>query len=265
MSLSRVPRVYVEDVLAAGREVALTRPQCHYLVTVMRLRPQAPVRLFNGRDGEWLCHLREAGRKRCSAVCEERIAAPAPPPDIDYLFAPLKAARLDYMAQKATEMGVRRLRPVFTDHTVPSRVNLDRLRANAVEAAEQCNLVFVPEVHEARPLAQVLEDWDPARRIIYCDEAAPAEGPLAALESLPPGPLAVLIGPEGGFSERERRHLRSLTFVHPISLGPRIMRADTAAVAALALVQATLGDWRGPALSATDATGPQTHDPAPKS
>ncbi|HHN73346.1 MAG TPA: RsmE family RNA methyltransferase, partial [Thermopetrobacter sp.] len=156
----------------------------------------------------------------------------------------LKAARLDYMAQKATEMGARRLRPVFTDHTVPKRVKVERLRANAIEAAEQCNLVFVPEVLAPEPLEAVLAAWDPARRIIHCDEAAEVTDPVAALRRLAPGPLAVLIGPEGGFSAREREMLRGLDFVHPVSLGPRVMRADTAAVAALAIVQATLGDWR---------------------
>ncbi len=243
MSLARVPRLYVEAPLAAGETVALERPQCHYLLNVMRLKAGEAVRLFNGRDGEWLCRIANDSRKRCAAVCEERLKEPAPPPDIDYVFAPLKAARLDYMAQKATEMGVRRLRPVFTDHTVPNRVNLERLKANAIEAAEQCNLVFVPEVLEPQPLMALLEQWDPGRRIVYCDEAAPVANPLEALKAVPEGPLAVLIGPEGGFSERERTLLRALDFVHPISLGPRIMRADTAAVAALAVVQATLGDW----------------------
>ena len=243
MSLARVPRLHVEAPLAEGAEVTLERPHCHYLVTVMRLKAGDAVRLFNGRDGEWLCRLTDDGRKRCAAVCSEKLKDPAPPPDIDYVFAPLKAARLDYMAQKATEMGARRLRPVFTDHTVPNRVNLERLKANAIEAAEQCNLVFVPEVLQPQPLMALLETWDPARRIIYCDEAAPVANPVEALKAVPRGPLAVLIGPEGGFSERERKLLRSLDFVHPISLGPRIMRADTAAVAALAVVQATLGDW----------------------
>ncbi len=244
MSLARVPRLHVRAPLSAETEVALERPQCHYLVTVMRLKTGDAVRLFNGRDGEWLCRLLGDSRKRCSAICTEKLKDPAPPPDIDYVFAPLKAARLDYMAQKATEMGVRRLRPVFTDHTVPSRVNRERLEANVIEAAEQCNLVFVPEVMAPQPLGALLEQWDPARHIIYCDEAAPVANPLQALKAVPAGPLAVLVGPEGGFSERERRRLRALECVHPISLGPRIMRADTAAVAALAVVQATLGDWR---------------------
>ncbi len=177
-------------------------------------------------------------------TCEERLAEPTPPPDIDYVFAPLKHARLDYMAQKATEMGARRLRPVFTDHTVPKRVNMERLRANAIEAAEQCNLVFVPEVLEPVRLDHLLGDWPAERRIIHCDESADVANPVEALKGIPEGPLAVLVGPEGGFSDRERKLLHSLPFVYRISLGPRIMRADTAAVAALAVVQAVLGDWK---------------------
>jgi 16S rRNA (uracil1498-N3)-methyltransferase len=176
-------------------------------------------------------------------VCDERSVEPSQPPDLDYLFAPLKHARLDYMAQKATEMGVRRLRPVFTAHTVAGRVNVERLKANAVEAAEQCNLVSVPEVLPPEPLDDVLARWEPQRRLIFCDEAAPIADPLAALQGVPPGPLALLIGPEGGFSEAEAEALRKLPFVTAISLGPRVMRADTAAVAALALVQAVRGDW----------------------
>ncbi len=245
MSLARIPRLFVDQPLSEGSMLLLDKAACHYLVTVMRLKAGDAVRLFNGRDGEWLAHLHETGRKRCTVRIAEFLAAPAPPPDIDYVFAPLKAARLDYIAQKATEMGVRRIRPVFTDHTVPKRVRVDRLRANAIEAAEQCNLVFVPEVEEVRTLSEVLATWPRERHIIYCDEAAEVSNPLTALKSVPPGPLAVLIGPEGGFSDRERAQLRGMTdIVHPISLGPRIMRADTAGVAALALVQAVLGDWR---------------------
>ncbi len=245
MSLARIPRVFVDQPLGTGGTVVLDKAGCHYLVTVMRLKAGDAVRLFNGRDGEWLAQMQEAGRKRCSLQVTEFLAPPAPPPDIDYVFAPLKSARLDYIAQKATEMGARRIRPVFTDHTVPKRVRVDRLQANAIEAAEQCNLVFVPEVEEARPLADVLASWPRERHIIYCDEAAAVSNPIEALKAVPEGPLAVLIGPEGGFSERERAMLRGMTdIVHPISLGPRIMRADTAGVAALALVQAVLGDWR---------------------
>jgi 16S rRNA (uracil1498-N3)-methyltransferase len=243
--LHRIPRLFHEGPLAAGGEVALAAAQAHYLRNVMRLAEGDAVRLFNGRDGEWLCVITALKKKAGAARCEEKLAEPAPPPDIDYVFAPLKTGRLDYIAQKATEMGARRLRPVLTRHTVARRVNRQKLLANAIEAAEQCNLVFVPEVLEAEPLERVLAGWDETRRIIYCDEAAPIADPMQALARVPEGPLAVLIGPEGGFSPEEQAMLRRLPFVHAIRMGPRIMRADTAGVAALALVQAVLGDWRG--------------------
>jgi 16S rRNA (uracil1498-N3)-methyltransferase len=184
------------------------------------------------------------GKRALEAVCAERIAAPCLPPDIDYVFAPLKAARLDFIAQKATEMGARRLRPVITARTVVERVRTDRLLANAIEAAEQCGLVAVPEVLAEEPLRRVLSAWDPTRRLVFCDEAGAVTSPLAALQALPPGPLAVLVGPEGGFAPEERERLLALPFVTAVSLGPRVMRADTAGIAILALVQATLGDWR---------------------
>jgi 16S rRNA (uracil1498-N3)-methyltransferase len=241
---SRTPRLYVEAGLGFGEEVELAPAQAHYLRNVLRLGTGDWLALFNSRDGEWLCRLTESAKRGCRATCNEKVAEPELPPDIDYLFAPLKAARLDYLAQKATEMGVRRLRPVLTERTVPQRVNLDRLRANTVEAAEQCNLVFVPEILEPVPLPQVLKDWPSGRRLIHADEGLARADPLQALRQLKPGPLAVLIGPEGGFGETERAMLGQLSFVVPVSLGPRIMRADTAAVALLALVQAVLGDWR---------------------
>ncbi len=243
-ALHRIPRLYHAGPLTAGGEAPLEAPQVHYLKNVMRLNAGDAVRLFNGRDGEWLCEIAELKKKAGTARCFEKLAEPSPPPDIDYLFAPLKSARMDFVAQKATEMGARRLRPVITQHTVVRKVNRQKLLANAIEAAEQCNLVFVPEVLEAEPLGKVLREWDDARRIIYCDEAAPIADPIEALRQVEPGPLAVLIGPEGGFSVEEREMLRRLPFVHAIRIGPRIMRADTAGVAALALVQAVLGDWR---------------------
>jgi 16S rRNA (uracil1498-N3)-methyltransferase len=243
VNLARIPRLYVDAPLAVGTSVALNRQQAHYVANVMRLKPGDALRLFNGRDGEYLCTIEAADKRDGAVTCTEPTAPHREPPDLDYVFAPLKHARLDYMAQKATEMGVRRLRPVFTERTVASRVNLDRLRANTIEAAEQCNMVTVPDVLEPEPLDAVLARWDPARRLIVCDEAAPIADPLAALKRLPPGPFALLVGPEGGFSEAEADALHALPFVTAISLGPRIMRADTAAVAALALVQAVHGDW----------------------
>jgi 16S rRNA (uracil1498-N3)-methyltransferase len=236
------PRLYVDAALSAAHDIALSRDQAHYLVDVLRLAPGDPLRCFNGRDGEWLARLASASRKAAAIRCERRVAAVSPPPDIDYLFAPLKHARLDYLVQKATELGARRLRPVLTERTIAARVNLERMRANVIEAAEQCNLVFVPEVMEPERLATVLAGWPAGRRLVCCDETATVASPLVALAGLAP-PAAVLVGPEGGFSDAELAMLRASPFVTAISLGPRIMRADTAAIAALALVQALAGDW----------------------
>jgi 16S rRNA (uracil1498-N3)-methyltransferase len=174
---------------------------------------------------------------------EQAVGAARPPPDIDFLFAPLKHARLDYMVQKATELGAKRLRPVITARTVVERVNLERMRANAIEAAEQCNLVFVPDVLAPQGLQQVLADWEKARALVYCDETAAVANPLDSLRAMQP-PAAVLIGPEGGFTNEERDAIHTLKTVTAISLGPRIMRADTAAISALTLMQASFGDWR---------------------
>ncbi|MGZ5824296.1 MAG: 16S rRNA (uracil(1498)-N(3))-methyltransferase, partial [Hyphomicrobium sp.] len=182
--------------------------------------------------------------RRCALECVERTRAQTSGPDIHYLFAPLKHARLDYMMQKATEMGVAKLQPVLTRRTIAARVNTERMRANAIEAAEQCGILRVPEVAEPVRLETVLLNWDQTRALVFCDEAAEVASPLTALSQLEGRPLAVLIGPEGGFDRGEQATLREKPFALPISLGPRIMRADTAAVAALALINAALGDWR---------------------
>jgi 16S rRNA (uracil1498-N3)-methyltransferase len=237
-------RLYVEADLAAGAAVACTAEQANYLRNVLRLKPGEPILLFNGRDGEWRAALAEAGKRGAALLVDAQVRPQEVGPDIDYLFAPLKRARLDYMVQKATEMGVARLRPVLTRHTAPERVNLERMRANAIEAAEQCGILRVPQVHAPAKLERVVADWDAARTLIFCDEGNNANDPLATLARLRPGPLALLIGPEGGFAEAERELLSSKPFVARISLGPRILRADTAAVAALALLNAALGDWR---------------------
>lgn len=237
------PRLYVEAALAGDVEVTLSGPQCHYLRNVMRLKPGAVVRFFNGRDGEWRATITGLGRKDGSAMCTGQTRTQEPMPDVHYLFAPLKQARLDYMVQKATEMGAAVLQPVQTRFTMVSRVKQERVRANAIEAAEQCNLLGIPEVRELIRFDRLLEQWPQDRALIYCDEAADTASPLAALGEIKPGPVAVLIGPEGGFSGDERNLLRAHPGVRAISLGPRIMRADTAAVAALAIIQAVLGDW----------------------
>jgi 16S rRNA (uracil1498-N3)-methyltransferase len=237
-------RLYVEADLGSGVAVACTGEQANYLRNVLRLKPGEPILVFNGRDGEWRARLAEAGKRGATLAVDAPVRAQEGVPDIDYLFAPLKRARLDYMVQKATEMGVARLKPVLTRHTGPERVNLARMRANAIEAAEQCGILRVPQVHAPEKLDRVVDEWDAGRTLIFCDEGSDAADPLAALGKLRPGPLALLIGPEGGFADVERELLSSKPFVACISLGPRILRADTAAVAALALLNAALGDWR---------------------
>jgi 16S rRNA (uracil1498-N3)-methyltransferase len=239
----RTPRLHVDPALAPGQAVPLPRDKVHYLNHVLRLKDGDAVRAFNGISGEWLCRLAAQGRRDFVLRPEEQLALPQLLPDIDYLFAPLKHARLDYLAQKATEMGCRRLRPVLTAHTQPERVNIERIKANAIEAAEQCDIVAVPQVLAPVRLEAVLDAWEDDRQLVWCDETRPGQDPLGVLAGLKRGPLAILIGPEGGFSDGEREALRRHGHAHAIGLGPRIMRADTAAVAALALVQATLGDW----------------------
>lgn len=239
------PRLFVADDLAPGIVVRPDRGQSHYLRDVMRLRVGDTVLLFNGRDGEWLARIAAATSKSVDLQVTEQTRAQSPVSNLWYLFAPLKRGRLDYIVQKATELGAAQIIPVRTRYTNVKSLKPDRLQANIVEAAEQCGVLAVPELGSYQSLESVLENWDSVRRIIYCDEAAPIVDPVAALSDIQPGPLAVLIGPEGGFSDEERTRLAVLDYVTRISLGPRIMRADTAGVAALTLVQATLGDWRG--------------------
>jgi len=240
--MKTTPRLNLEASLSAGGEIILSREQGHYLTGVLRLSSGDAVRAFNSRDGEWLAYLATVSKKSVSLRCERRVAETKLPPDIDYIFAPLKHARLDYVVQKATELGARRLRPVMTSRTVAGRVNLERMRANVVEASEQCNLVYVPEVLEPEKLEKVLATWEKGRSLVYCDETMVDRNPLESLKSVR-APSAVLLGPEGGFTDEEKALLKSKAFVIPISLGPRIMRADTAAIAALTLLQALAGDW----------------------
>jgi 16S rRNA (uracil1498-N3)-methyltransferase len=237
-------RLFVEAGLAQGARLDCTPAQANYLTNVMRMKPGDALAVFNGSDGEWLARMVEARKGRCTLEAETQLRAQTGGPDIHYLFAPLKKARLDYMVQKATELGVAALLPVMTRRTVAERVNSERMRANVIEAAEQCGVLRLPELREPEKLATVLRDWPAERALIFADEAAPVASPLEALDALTKGPAALLIGPEGGFDEAERDMLLKLPFVHAISLGPRIMRADTAAVAALALMNAVLGDWR---------------------
>jgi 16S rRNA (uracil1498-N3)-methyltransferase len=233
-------RLFVEQPLGAAQPVPLTRDQAHYLFGVMRMGVGASVALFNGADGEWQATVAEAGKRGGVLVCETQSQTQSLPPDLWLLFAPIKKARTDFIVEKAVEMGVQRILPVQTDFTNSDRIRQDRLQAHAVEAAEQCGAVFVPEVAALEKLERVLAKWDAGRQLAFCDETlAGHTGRLPDIN----GPWAILIGPEGGFSDRERTKLRDLDFAHDISLGPRILRADTAAVAALTLWQSTLGDW----------------------
>jgi 16S rRNA (uracil1498-N3)-methyltransferase len=243
----RSPRLFVDAALAPGETVALERDQSNYLGNVLRLGAGDAILAFNGRDGEWQASI--AGRKRPDSLT---IVAQTRPqdrlPDLAYVFAPLKHARLDYMVQKAIEMGASSLQPVLTRFTQVSRVNGERMRANVIEAAEQCGILSIAAVAEPMALDRYLGQRPPQRLLIFCDEAADVAGPVQALQ----GGLAaadgidVLIGPEGGFAEEERAILMRQPRTLRLSLGPRVLRADTAAVAALALVQAVLGDWTGP-------------------
>ncbi len=238
------PRLYVPAPLDEGAALALGPEQTHYLVNVLRLVAGARVLIFNGRDGEFAANLAAAARKGASLAIGARTRPQESPPDVDYLFAPLKHGRLDYMAQKAIEMGARRLRPIVTRRTQASRVNLDRLRANAIEACEQCGVIWTPEIAPVETLDRALAQWPPERLLVFCDEDAPQASPLDALARAGAGGgVSLLVGPEGGFDEAERAAILATPNVLRLSLGPRILRADTAAVAALALIQATLGDW----------------------
>jgi 16S rRNA (uracil1498-N3)-methyltransferase len=242
------PRLFIDADLHAGATYALAREQSNYLRNVLRLGEGAGVLVFNGRQGEWLAHLSADGRKSASLNCERQIRIQPAAQVLDYVFAPLKHARLDYMVQKATEMGAGRLIPVMTRRTQVTRVNLDRMRANTIEAAEQCGIMTIPEILPPQPLQALLEGWPAGQPLIFCDEDEPGGDPLSRLQQIAgsktaPAPLAVLIGPEGGFAPEERAMLSAMPQSIIISLGPRILRADTAAVAALALVQAAAGDW----------------------
>jgi 16S rRNA (uracil1498-N3)-methyltransferase len=240
-------RLFVRAPLAADAAVDLDAKQANYLVNVLRLTAGDSVLTFNGHDGEWRAMLSASGKKSWRLTVGGQTRAQPAASDLQYIFSPLKHARLDYMVEKAVEMGAGRLRPVITRHTQATRVNRDRMEANAIEAAEQCGILSLPVIEEPVPLMSLLDGWESQegrRRLIFCDELAEGD-PVAQLSALQPSPLAVLVGPEGGFAEYERAALVARKFVTPVSLGPRILRADTAAVAALAVVQATLGDWRG--------------------
>ena len=240
--MSAKVRLYVEQALGQGQTVPVARDQAHYLFGVMRLAVGARVALFNGRDGEWQAEVSEAGKRGGVLTCVEQSAPLRMPPGLWLLFAPIKKARTDFIVEKAVELGVARIVPVQTDFTNSERIRQDRLQAHAIEAAEQCGATMVPEVADLHRLDRLLVGWDAARHLVFCDEAQAGE--RAGMDAVPPGPAAVLIGPEGGFSETERARLHGRDWATPVALGPRILRADTAAVAAITLWQTHLGDWR---------------------
>jgi 16S rRNA (uracil1498-N3)-methyltransferase len=243
----RAPRLFVDAALALGETVALEPNQSNYLGNVLRLAAGSTILVFNGRDGEWQASI--AGRKRPDSLT---IVAQTRPqdrlPDLAYVFAPLKHARLDYMVQKAVEMGVSSLQPVLTRFTQVSRVNGERMRANVIEAAEQCGILSLAVVAEPMPLDRYLTKREVQRLLVFCDEATDVANPMQALQNglTAADGIDILIGPEGGFADEERALLLRQPKTLRLSLGPRILRADTAGVAALALVQTALGDWTGP-------------------
>jgi len=243
-------RLYVEETLAAGARVALRAPQAHHLRSVLRLSPGALVVLFNGRDGAWTARLESLAKAGAEVTVEAQIAAQRAAPDVWLCFAPLKRVRLDFLVEKATELGAARLQPVTTERTVVDRVNLARLRATAREAAEQCERLDLPEVAEPLRLGNLLDGWPQERRLLVCAEAGAARPLAEVLQAAscglagPPGPDALLTGPEGGFSARELDLLTRLPFVTAVGLGPRILRAETAGLMALSCWQALLGDAR---------------------
>lgn len=235
-------RLHVEHPLGPGQAVPLTPDQAHYLFAVMREGVGTRVALFNGQDGEWTAEVVAGAKKGGTLECLEQAAPQLMPPDLWLIFAPIKKERTDFIVEKAAELGCARIVPVQTEFTNSQRIRQDRLQAHALEAAEQCLGTYVPEVTDLIPLRRLIGGWAPERRILWADESL--VGAAETLAGLAPGPWAILIGPEGGFSEGERTWLRGLPFVTPVSLGPRILRADTAACAAITLWQAALGDWR---------------------
>ena len=239
----RMQRLFIREAINADRPVAASREQFNYLVNVLRLKAGEEILIFNGRDGEWKARLALPTRKSLELEPLARTRPQPPAPDLVYLFAPLKQARTDYMIQKAVEMGAGVLQPVLTSHTQLQKLNRHRVERNAEEAAEQCGVLSIPETRDPVKLEILLEHWETDRRIIFCDEGAETHNPMEILAGVEDRKLALLIGPEGGFSGEERARLHVLPFVTAIPLGHRILRADTAAVAALALIQATIGDW----------------------
>jgi len=236
-------RLFVKEALGDGERVMPDDAQAHYLLHVMRAKAGDRVSLFNGRDGEWLAKIAEVSKRSCVLKCEKQTRVQEGTPDVWLCFAPIKKTPADYVVQKATELGVRALQPVFTRRTIVTRINEERMRANAVEAAEQSERLTVPDIREAVTLDKLLKNWPAERRILFCDEGGDARPIAEAVRNIKESTFAILTGPEGGFDPAERELIRSHAFVTPITLGPRILRADTAALASLTVLQALKGDW----------------------
>jgi len=242
-----LPRLYLDTPLAAGTQIALEREHTNYLIAVLRMKAGEAVIVFNGRDGAWLTRIADDHRKGAVLEAVVQTEHQTEKSDLWFGFAPLKTGRLDYLVQKATEMGAGVIQPVITQFTQVSRLKTGKLEANVIEAAEQCEVLSVPTLGPETSLTDLIAGWrhtQGLRRLIFCDESAPSHSPAQTLADLEGLPVGILVGPEGGFSDAERNLLLAQDFVVPISLGPRILRADTAAVAALAVVQASIGDWR---------------------
>jgi 16S rRNA (uracil1498-N3)-methyltransferase len=234
-------RLFVDHPLAEAQSVPLTREHAHYLFAVMRQSVGDHVALFDGKNGEWLACIEAAGKRHGIVQCLHMAKPQQDPPDLWLMFAPIKKARTDFIVEKATELGATRILPVQTDFTNSERIRRDRLQDHAIEAAEQCGGTFVPEVTDMNRLEKLLAEWPEDRFLLFCDEGKVGE--RVQIENLPKGKWAILLGPEGGFSEKERKNIQAMQNSFSISLGPRILRADTAAVAALTLWQNSLGDW----------------------
>ena len=240
--MSNLPRLYVTDNLAPGSTFEANANQSNYLLRVLRLEQDAPVLVFNGADGEWAATLIIKG-KSAHLTCEKQTRTQVFGPDLELAFSPLKKARTDFVIEKATELGARTISPVLTQFTQSQNVRTDRFRSLAIEAAEQTERLDLPTIHEAKKLTDFLAKHPPKRPLFFCDESGKGEGLKQSLSAMKPGPSTILIGPEGGFSEQERKMLRNIPAIRPVTLGPRILRGETAAVAALAIWQSFLGDW----------------------
>ncbi len=236
-------RLFLDTDLSLNTTCSCDSSQANYLLNVLRMKVGDSIYVFNGRDGEWNAEIESGKKNKCTLIITQKVREQTESQDIEYLFAPIKRARLDYMIQKATELGVSSLQPVITHRTIVDRVKEDRMKTNAIEAAEQCGILNIPEVYQPVKLSRLLDNWPDNRILIHCDESAEIKSPIQRLATLQGQPVSILIGPEGGFDNQERERLLNMKNAVSLSLGPRIMRADTAAIAALTLVNAVLGDW----------------------